>query len=96
MLNISFTEHSLPYDQTNESLFSSTQTVFGSGSGSAPRNTYEFNFEMPTMIPGNRALLPPTWHIHHPGAEADVRYQVSFASLLPWTPTDISFLSRCE
>jgi hypothetical protein len=96
MLNISFTEFGVPYGQTNESLFSSTQTVFGSGSGGVPRSAYQFNFEMPTTIPGNHGLLPPTWHMHHSGAEADVLYQVSFAFLPPWTPIDISLLSRCE
>lgn len=96
MLNITFTEHGLPYDQANVPLFSSTRTVFGSGNGAAPRNTYEFDFEIPTMIPSSRAVLPPTWHVHHPGAEADVLYQVRFASPPPWTATDISLLARCE
>ena len=96
MLNITFTEHGLPYDQANVPLFSSTQSVFGSGDGGVPRNTYEFNFEIPTMIPSSRAVLPPTWHIHHPGAEADVLYQVRCASLLPWAATDVSLLARCE
>ena len=96
MLNITFTEHGLPYDQANVPLFSSTQTVFGSGNGSVPRNTYEFNFEMPTTIPSSRALLPPTWHIHHPGAEADVLYQVRYTFLPLWTATDTSLSARYE
>ena len=96
MLNITFTEHGLPYDQANVPLFSSTQIVFGSGNGSVPRNTYEFNFEFPPTIPSSRALLPPTWHIHHPGAEADVLYQVRYASLPAWAATDIPLFARYE
>jgi len=89
MLNITFIQYSLPYDQTNVPLFSSTQTVFSSGNGRVPRNTYEFNFEIPTMVPSSRVVLPPTWHFHHPGAEAEVLYQVRCASLLPWAVTDV-------
>ena len=96
MLNVTFTEHGLPYDQANVPLFSSTQTVFGSGNGGVPRSTYEFDFPIPTTIPSSHAVLPPTWHIHHPGAEADVLYQVRYAPLPLSTATDISLLTRCE
>ena len=94
ILNITFTEHGLPYDQANVPLFSSTQTAFVSGNGGVPRNTYEFSF--PTTIPSSSAVLPPTWHIHHPGAEADVLYQVRFAYPLLCIVTYVSLLTRCE
>jgi len=96
MLNIAFTEYDVPYDQSSLPLFSSTRTIFSSGNGGVPHNTYEFNFEIPTMIPSSRVVLPPTSHIHHPGAEAEVLYQVRCASLLPWAATDASLLARCE